>query len=200
MNKLAVILSVGFFGALCTSCTPDATEQELKAMCENLVELRGEVKLIKLDEAIAEVEEDFAQREKNNKRAAEMEKEDWDVELEAKLKEMRAAMDAGASEDEDEDEEEEEKPTEEDIQALKEKYEAKKVETDKRYAERAKEFGPDKELGLKAVREKAEKAKAVFDKAVDECLAEAKQEAVTQPVAQCRAKATSRDEYWNKCR
>jgi hypothetical protein len=193
MTRLAAFLSLCSLCAVGASCTPDATEPELKAMCEKLVELRGEVKLIDLDKAVAEVEQDFAEREKNNKRAAEMEVEDWDEELQAKVKELKAAMAA-------DDVEDEEKPTEEDLRQLEEKFAAKKVETEKRYAERAKQLGPDKELGLEAVRDKVKRAEEAFAKAVGECLSEAGKDAVPQPIAQCRAKATALDQYWNQCR
>jgi len=193
MSKLVFIVSVIGLGALAAACTPDATEQELKAMCEKLVELRGEVPTIDLDAAIKEVEEDFAQREEANKRAAVLEKEDWDAELEAGVKALEAKM-------ADEEIEDEEKPTAEDIQALKDKIAQKKADTDKRYAERAKQLGPDKELGIKAVKEKVEKNKAKFAAEVEECMVTARKEPVPQPLALCRAKATSTDQFWNVCK
>jgi hypothetical protein len=197
MSKLAIIFSLACLGALCASCTPDATEQELRAMCETLVELRGEIPKMTVEEAIEEVEEDFAQRAKANKRSAEMEKEDWDAELEAGIKALKEKMEAQA---EDEEVEEEDKVTEEDIQKLKDKIAAKKTETDKRYAERAKQLGPDKELGIQAAKEKVEKLEVKFNKAVDECMVDAKKAPVPQPLAQCRAKAKSTDEFWNICK
>ena len=166
-------------------------------MCTNLVKLRGEVPNIDLDEAIKEVEEDFATREKANKRAAVLEKEDWDAELEAGIKALKAKMEEQA---EDEDIEEEDKVTEEDIQKLKDKIAQKKADTDKRYAERAKELPADKELGIKAAKEKVVKLKAKFEESVDECMVDAKKAPVPQPLALCRAKAKSTDEFWNICK
>lgn len=197
MSKLTVILCLVCLGVFGASCTPDATEPELTAMCENLVDLRGEVPNFDLDEAIKEVEEDFATREKANKRAAVLEKEDWDAELEAGVKVLKAKMEAQA---EDEDVEEEDKITEEDIQKLKDKIAAKKTDTDKRYAEKAKELPADKELGIKAAKEKVEKNKALFAKEVEECMVTARKEPVPQPLAKCRAEAKSTDQFWNVCK
>ena len=197
MGKLAIIISLICFGALCASCTPDATEPELRAMCETLVELRGEIPTLTEEEAIKDVEEDYAKREKANKRAAVLEKEDWDAELEAGIKALKEKMAAQA---EDDEVEEEDKVTEEDIQKLKDKIAAKKADTDKRYAERAKELPADKELGIQAAKEKVEKNKALFAEEVEECMVTARKEPVPQPLAKCRAEATSTDQFWNVCK
>lgn len=197
MKKLAIIFSLVCLGAIGASCTPDATEAELKAMCEKLVELRGEIPKLTVEDVVKEVEQDFDEREKANKRAAELEKEDWDAELEAGIKVLKEKMEAQA---EDEEVEEEDKVTEEDIQKLKDKIAAKKADTDKRYAEKAKQLGPDKELGIQAAKDKVEKVKAKFAASVDECMVDAKKAPVPQPLAQCRAKAESTDQFWNVCK
>jgi hypothetical protein len=198
MNKLAVIVSLFTAGALIASCTPEATEQELNSMCGNLVNLRGEVELLVLEEANAEVEKVFAKRAAAKKRAAELENEDWDAELEMRLKELKKKMEAEEPEL-DAEGEEIPKPTEEDVQALKDKYAAKKVETIARYEEFAKSLPEEKQLALADTVQKVEQSKVDFKKAVDECLDMAKKNPVTQKLAQCRIKAKSKDEFFNRC-
>lgn len=167
---------------------PDATEQELKAMCENLVKLRGDIDSTTLQERTVKIEKDFAKRAERIESSKKKELEAWDQELEAKIKEMTS------------EEGDKEKASEEDIKKEKENYAAKKADVEKRYAEQTKRFDPDKAAALKEAKEKVAKSEADFAEDTKECLAEAKKEGVTQKVAQCRASATSTDQYWNKCR
>ncbi len=161
------------------SCVTKATEDECKQMCDNLVRLRGQIDMSTVAERTAKVEESFKREEKRLKDWMERDLAAWDEELKAKL---------AAQEKDDEK------------KKLTEEYEKKKEVTRQKHLPGLKELGPKKEAALKEAQKKAAESKTEFDKAVEECKAEAIKEGVPQSAAQCRTKATSTDQYWNVCR
>jgi hypothetical protein len=185
MIRLAVTIAVVCVAALAVSCVTQATDQEIGEMCKTLVGLRGEVDTKSLDELTARIEDDYAQRAKRMEGSKAREIEMWDKELAAKLKEAEGA---------------EEKPGEEELKQLKDDFAKKKADVEARYADEVKKLGPSKKAALEEAAKKVDKAQAEFDQAVAECVAEAAKEGVAQQIAQCRAKATSTDQYWNQCR
>jgi hypothetical protein len=156
-----------------------ATESELKGMCENLIELRGEIDLSEESVLVANVEEDF---KKERKRLLDWKARDlkgWDDELAAELKNI-------------EDDEEKKKLTEE--------YAKKKEITASRHDPGIDALDGKKTAAIEAAKKKVVENKAAFEKAVAECVTEAQKEGISQKMAQCRIKADSADKYWNSCR
>jgi colicin import membrane protein len=166
--------------ALLSSCAPAATDAELTQMCENLVQLRGEIDDTTAEERTAKVEEEFAEREKIHHEQQEAALRGVDGALKGKLEE--------AGDDEE----------------AKQKLEAEHKETraglEKEGADLLAELKAEKEKALAAARQKAADAAAERDEAIKKCKEEATAEGVNQTVAQCRIKAESTDAYWNQCR
>ena len=64
-RKVARILGLSAIAQVaCIGCIPEATDQEIKAMCENLIKVRAEVDMSSEAELIAGVEESFKKEKK----------------------------------------------------------------------------------------------------------------------------------------
>ena len=179
-RRVAMILGVGtFLGAVCTGCIKEASEQEIRAMCKNLVKIRGEVDLSSEAELIAQVKESFKKEEKRLRDWKARDLKGWDDELEAKLKGI-------------EDEAEQEK--------LKAEYAKKKEVTASKHDPGIDGLGDKMKKAIESAKKKAVENQGLYAKKVEECVAEGKKEGVSQKVAQCRMKAENPDTYWNVCR
>ena len=179
MKRAVVIGAVILLGGLTTSCVPKATEKECEQMCRNLVKLRGEVDLEPVDQRIADVEKDYEEKKKELETRKEQALKALDTELEEAVAEA-------------EDEEAKEK--------LKKDYAAKKEAKGKEIESMVQSLGPEKEKEIAEVKKEAEQAEAKAQEKIAECTQKCIAEGVTQKVANCRIKATSVDEYWNRCR
>lgn len=185
MKRLTLLgLLVGSLTTM-TSCAPSATDAELKSMCENLVGLRGEIDTRTLEERSAKILESFGKRETlhNEQQAAAL--KGADAELEGALKE--------AEDKEAEDDEETQKK-------LKAQHAEIRKSLEQEGAAALADIKADKEAALAEAKAKVEETQKEFAEAVDTCIGEAKNEGLTQSVAQCRIKAESTDAYWNQCR
>jgi hypothetical protein len=179
-NRAGRFLGMSMFcGGVTLGCIPEATEQEMKAMCENLVKLRGEIDLSDEAELIAEVEEEFKREAKRLKDWKERDLKGWDDELTAKLK---ALTDDAEKE------------------SLKAEYEKKKQITASKHDPGIAALDGKKKAAIDAAKKKAVENRGLYAKAVEECVSKAKKEGVSQKVATCRIKANSTDAYWNACR
>ena len=179
MKNLVIASVFCFVGTLVVSCVPAATDGEIAQMCENLVGLRADGPLPVEKDLLARVEEDFKAREKKlvDWRAKDL--KGWDDELAAKLEKA---------------ENDEEKAK------LNEDYAKKKEVTSKQFDPDFQALGPSKEAAIKEAKKKVVDEKAERDEEIKKCVTEAKNEGISQKVAQCRIKADSTDAYWNQCR
>jgi len=180
MRRLTFMAALLCGAAMLGGCAPSATEPELKAMCENLAALRGEVDSRTLEERTAKVEEEFGKREALAQEQQEAALKGADGMLEADLQE------AG-------DDEETKK-------AARAEHAATRKRLEQEGADEAAALKSDKEAALAEAKTAFEQAQKDLAEALDTCMAEARNEGVTQPVAQCRIKAESTDAYWNQCR
>ncbi len=203
------VLLVFLWGVVATSCVPQATDEELNQMCENLVKLRGKIELKPADALVTKIETDFADKKKRLGERQERDLKNWDDELAAKLKELEEKEAKAKEEDKGKkkkkkkgkkDEAEEEEDFAAQKKKLEEDYASRKEATKKKYAEELKKIGPEKDKAVADAKKKAGEAVGKKKEAVDKCVADAKKEGVFQEVAQCRIKATSTDQYWNVCR
>ncbi|MCP4674974.1 MAG: hypothetical protein GY854_05605 [Deltaproteobacteria bacterium] len=161
------------------SCMPAATDAELEQMCDNLVRLRGEVDMSTVKERVAKVEESYSREEKRLKDWLKRDIQAWDKELDVSLQELK---------------------TDEEKEKLKAEYAAKKEVTRKKHQPGIEAIGPKKEAAIKEAKKKFEESQAEFKKAATKCVEDARKEGVSQKAAQCRIKATSKDQYWNLCK
>lgn len=180
VKQVAIVLGIGTFaGIICTGCIQEASEQEIEAMCENLVKIRGEVDMSSEAELIAQVKESFKKEEKRLRDWKARDLKGWDDELEAKLKEAK-------------DDAEKAK--------LKEEYEKKKVVTASKHDPGIDGIGDKMKKSIESAKKKVVENQALYAKKVEECITSGKKEGVSQKVAQCRIKAENPDTYWNVCR
>ena len=179
MKNLILTAVFCFVGTVVVSCIPAATDAEIGQMCENLVGLRADGPLPVEKDLLARVEEDFKAREKKlvDWRAKDL--KGWDDELAAKLEKAES---------------------DEEKAKLNEDYAKKKEITSKQFDPDFQALGPSKEAAVKEAKKKVADEKAGRDEEVKKCVGEAKNEGISQQVAQCRIKADSTDAYWNQCR
>jgi hypothetical protein len=162
-----------------SGCIPDATDAEIQEMCEKLTELRGEVQLVTVSEAITVVEKEYAQKK-------------------AKLEKRRDASLNAAEAAHQEELGEADSP--EAKAKLAKKHEERKKEIDERFEQQVAELTPGLKEAKKEASADASRKQGEWQEHVDKCIDESKQQGVKQPVAQCRIKAKSTDTYWNRCR
>ncbi len=165
--------------AFSVSCMPAATDAEIGQMCDNLVRLRDEIDMSTIKERVAKVEESYAREEKRLKDWLKRDIQAWDKELDVSLQELK---------------------TDEEKAKLKAEYTKKKEVTKKQHQPGIEAIGPKKAAAIKEAKKKFEESQVEFKKAKEKCVADASKEGVTQKAAQCRIKATSKDQYWNLCR
>jgi hypothetical protein len=171
-------------------CTTPATEPEISQMCENLIRVRNEVRIPVESELVAEIEADYTRRKEHLVSWKEREMKSWDDELRARLETLAADTKAAKP-----------KKGEPDPKvALEEEYAKKKQIGADQFDSDIEALVPARELAIKAARDKVAAKKAEFEAARKDCIEKARTENISQPVAQCRIKASDPDTYWNKCR
>jgi hypothetical protein len=174
-----VLTSLSFMALFAVGCIPNATDDELKQMCENLVKLRGDIDNSSEAQLIAAEEERFKKEAIRLEDWKARDLKGWDDELQAKL--------AGV-------EKEEEK------EALQAEYAKKKAITASKHDPGIAALDGKKKQAIEAAKKKAVENQAAWDGAVRDCTEKARQEGVSQKMAQCRITASSVDQYWNACR
>lgn len=184
LSSVICLLAVSFLG-----CKPAATDADVKKMCENLSVVRGEAEIPIPAELTADVEEDFATKEKNLLAWKAKDMRGWDEELDARL----AAMDAG-----DEAVDEDGAPLSK--SGLKKRYAQKKEIGAKQFDADLSALAAAKKKALAEVAAIVKEAESAFNAKIQSCIDEAKKESVSQSLAQCRIAAPDKDTYWNKCK
>ncbi|MCP4606160.1 MAG: hypothetical protein GY847_37545 [Proteobacteria bacterium] len=179
MKKTALVILGVLIGICTTSCLPDATDEEIKQMCGKLVELRGEVDVVTVTDAVTVVKKEYTQKQQElEKKQAEALKY-WEQENEETL--SKASTDA------------EKKKIEEEIAKGKEEIITK-------YKVKLENLNPLQNTEIKKVTVSAQRSQADWEEAVGKCVTSSKAEGVKQSIAQCRIAAMSVDKYWNACR
>ncbi len=160
-------------------CIPNATDAELTQMCENLINLRGEIDQTSEKELIANVEKRFTEEAVRLKDWKIKDLRGWDEELEARLSETNDNAEKAK---------------------LRAEYNQKKEVTASKHDPGIAALEGKKKEAIEAAKKQALENQAAFESAVAECAAQSKKEGVTQSVAQCRINAETTDKYWNGCR
>ncbi len=179
MKKATLVFGVILVGLCAVACLPDATQQEMEQMCGKLIDLRGEVEIVTVTDAVTVVKKEYQKRHQElaGKQAGE---------LETLGQENEEALAKAAND-------EEKAKIEKEMTAAKEAIIA-------RYKPQIEQLKPQRDTAVKEVAQKAEQSKAKWEEAIAECVATSKKEGVMQKVAQCRVNAQSLDQYWNACR
>ncbi len=179
MRKIINITVLVFIGSLALSCLPKASEEDCNKMCENLLNLRGEIDTSTEKERIAKVEAQFQKEEKRLTDWMAKDLKGWDDELNAKLAQLKKNKEK---------------------KSLEEEYAQKKEVTRQQHLPGINDLKPKKEAAIKKAKEDAAASSATWKKALDECVAEALKEGTPKKIADCRIAATGTDQYWNTCR
>ena len=178
-NNRGFAIVCASLGVLLVSCVTPATDDEIESMCNNLVQLRGEIPNPNLETIVSNITVRFDQEKKrleeSNKRRQE-----------ALKAEIRDKLNAAKKEKE---------KTE-----IKREYEAKLHEMASKHQPKVAAMNDRKSGAVAGAKKKAEVARSEWDYAVNECVAQAKKEGVGQEVARCRIQAKTTDKYWNGCR
>ncbi len=176
-SKLCVLSAV--LGIFAVSCVTQATDEEISSMCDNLVQLRGEVSNPSAETVISDIEVRFDKQTKQLEENRMREQKALNDELKAKL-------------DAAEDDAEKEK--------LKAEYDTKLKEMSAKHEPAIAAMAAQKQDAVNAAKQQAEENRAVWNEAVNQCVTQAKKEGVSQKVARCRIHADTTDKYWNACR
>ena len=179
MKKTSFFIVAAVVAFTLAGCEPEASEDELKLMCQNLVKVRGQANVPTVEALEKEVQAEFKTKE--------------DKLLAWKERDMK-----GCDTD-----------TEEALDADSEPITPEKVKADfaKKKAIGAKQFDDDllkltveKKERIAGLGDIVAAAQADFEKITEECIAEAKKEKISQSLAACRISAPDKDTYWNKCK
>jgi hypothetical protein len=201
MNKLIKMAILILTTMLLSSCQESASDDELNAMCDNLIKVRGEITIPDAAKLKADIEADFAAKKKHLEEWKAREMKSWDDELKSKLaaldkeeadKKGKKAKKKGAKKSED-DEKDPKKQ-------LQEEYAKKKSIGAAQFDKDIAALAPAKEEALSSIKDKIVKMQAEYDSAKQQCLKQAKSEGVSKKLAQCRINAQDKDAYWNRCR
>lgn len=219
MRKKTIIAFSVLMAAPLIGCGSKATDEQIDKMCRNSAEIEGHMQGASVEEAVKNVEEEWAFKEKKLKEDLARDLQGWDDVLEQKLADLEKAPLQPPPEEEQADEDadkkdkkakkgkkEEKEPTLEELKqqredqkkAILEDAEKKKQEIQDQYKPDFEKHEPRKARAVKEAREIAEKRKAKADKAIEECIANYKKNGVAAETAECRIKATSKKE-WNDC-
>ncbi len=179
MKKTALVFGVVLVGFCAAACLPDATQEEMEQMCGKLIDLRGEVDVVTVTDAVTVVKKEFQKQHLELQEQQASELKDLGQEREEAL--AKAAND------------EEKEKIEKEMAAEKEAIIAK-------YKPQIEQLNPRRDTAIKEVTKEAQQTRAEWEQAVGECVATSQNEGVKQKTAKCRLNAGSLDEYWNSCR
>lgn len=177
-NSRLLIVGIAL-GWLAIACEPRATEEETKEMCSKLVELRGEVEVVTVKDAITVLDESYAQKEKEILAQKQTALTNLDGELTEALGEVKKDDEKTKVENE---------------------FAARRETLNAAYAAKLDELKPEREAEADKITQRAELSRAEWEKAVDACLSDPLIKGTTQRVANCRLQSASLDEFWNSCR
>ena len=181
MKKKAFLGSIGMMMIL-AGCASKATDEQLGVMCENKLKITGMLRGTNDEEESARITEEYAQKEKGLTEEMERDLKGMDDVLAGRLKEIEGG--------ELSDEEKNEKTA-----AAKEDIAKKKKAITDQFEPLIEKLTPQKEYALKDAKEYVEKRKAKAADTKQTCITQAKAAGVTAPVAECRAKAATTEEY-----
>lgn len=177
-KRVSLVVTV-WMGVLMVSCVTKATDDEISTMCDNLVQLRGEISNPSAETLISDIEVRFDKETKALEERRMQEQAALNEELQAKLEAAES---------------------EEEKTQIKEEYAAKLQAVSAKHEPGIAAMNAKKKEAVAEAKQQAEENKAAWNEAVEECTSQAKQEAVSQKVARCRAQAETTDKYWNGCR
>ena len=179
MLRGIAISSVLFTAFLVLACVSDATPDEKEKMCENLVKLQGNAKIITVADAISVITTEYNQKEKEIKEQQTEEIKTLEQQHEQYLADAKSAK---------------EKET------IQKEMEAQKELINANYAEKMKRMTPERENAIQDVKYKADRMRDDYKNSIKKCINDLALFGVDQELAQCRARAKTVDEFWKNCK
>jgi len=168
-----MLAALGSLSAI--SCAEPPTEQELDDMCRNLEKVRGEIDTTPVIEIAGKIEKEFTDR------LDALQKES-DTALKAVDDELQTKLAAATTDDEK--------------AKLNEEYAPKKDEAAKKFDDAMQALSIERTDAMKKAGEKAEKDQKALEENIKKCKTDKKTADTSKPVAQCRIKAKTVDEFW----
>ncbi len=178
-KRMLSFILFAWVSALVSACVTKATDDELQDMCDNLVKLRGEIKKPSSATFESDISMKFEKKTQMLKASQESEQRRLNDEMKKKLEAVT---------------DEAEKAN------IMAEYEEKIAAVKADLAPEIASLNAKKSEEIESEKRKAEEGEAAWRLAVEACLNDAKRDAVSQKVAQCRIQADSTDKYWNICR
>lgn len=188
-------------------CEESATEDQIAKMCENLADLRGELRGSDVEAEVGKIQAEWDVKEQALKEDLAKDLKGQDDVLALKIKDIEAGNGEPLPEvDTDSDgEPEEQELTPEEVKAKqKELAEAliakRKAEVEKGYAGDFEKLPRRRDREIGEAREAAEKKRAKADKTIADCVAQYQKEGLSKEAAQCRIDAKSESWWRKKCK
>jgi hypothetical protein len=164
--------------ALAGGCMDRPTDQDLDQMCRHLEELRGEVDTTPVDQIVGDLDKQFTARLEKLQSEADTALKAVDADLDAKLKEAK---------------------TDDEKAKLNEEYAPKKDQAAKNIDTEMQALATERKDAVAKAKSEAEAGKAKLEENVKKCKTDKISSDVSKETAQCRIKAKSVDDFWNKC-
>lgn len=189
-GKIGMAVAAGWI----LGCEAKATDEQLQAMCKNMLELKGTMRGTDEAKEAARVAEEYRIKEENNKKEMARDLQGMEDVRAQKMKDIEAGQAPPLSEEEAKD------LTPEQIkEAQIKKAEEIIKKREKEITEEAErllaKLGPQKEYAIRDAKKYAAKRLKEAKEAETGCIEAAKQKGVTEKVATCRAQAQSVDDY-----
>jgi exonuclease VII large subunit len=184
MSKFATSLGLALIACFFISCITKATEDEIKKACKNLLELRGEYEVVSIEDAVADIEERYAakQKEVQDQKVAALQA--VDAELAEKLANIDEKDNEGAAEAK---------------KKLLEEIDKKKSDTNHNFDQTSERLNNDKLNDLAEAKNQAAESADEVKTVIDECVSKSLADGMSQKMARCRSGAPTIDKYWNGC-
>ena len=166
-------------GVSALACVTQATDDELNEMCDNLVDLRGEIPNPSVETITGDISMKFDKQTKQLEASRTQEQNMLNKEMQEKLE--------AAKTDDEKDE-------------IRKEYKERIEEVSSQHAPRMAAINAEKSEALEGAKKTAAENRSLWTEAVGQCVADAKKEGVSQKIARCRIQAKTTDKYWNGCR
>jgi hypothetical protein len=163
---------------LAAGCVEQPSEQDLDQMCRHLEELRGEVSTTPVEQIVGDLDKQFTARLEKLQSETDAALKGIDAELEAKLK--------AATNDEEKGK-------------LNAEYAPKKDQAAKDTDAAMQALSTERKDAIAKAQAEAEAGKTKLEENVKKCKTDKISSDVSKETAQCRIKAKTVDDFWNKC-
>ncbi len=194
MKQLYRKIGMAIAACLILGCEAKATDDQLQAMCKNMLELKGTLRGTDEAKEAARVEGEYRIKEETLKKEMDRDLRGMEEVRAQKMKDIEAGEAPALSEEEAEDLTPEQ-IKEAQIKKAEEIVEKRRKEITEEAEGLLAKLGPQKTYAIRDAKKYAAKRLGEAQEAEKGCIDAAKKKGVTEKIATCRAQAQSKDDY-----